>query len=111
MRPVNLLNRVTSTGPGQTIELARLATEAGISRGKMTFQAIGDTTNGAGTLSVDVEISNNGINWKTVGTISIALSTVAENDGFSIDAPWCFVRGNVTSITGTGAAASLIMGV
>lgn len=99
---VFLLDSVTTTGAG-----------AGVRRRdpRSTFQAVGSVSASTGAASIDVEISNNGVNWKTVGTISLTLGTSKTSDGFALDAPWVFVRGNVTSISGTDATVSLLMGV
>lgn len=75
-----------------------------------TYQANGTTSNGAGAATIQVQGSNNGTNWDTIGTISLTLSTTSASDGFSSDDRYCLVRGNVTAISGTGASVSLIMG-
>ena len=82
---------------------------AGIS-GTKTYQASGATTAGAGAAAVAIQCSGNGTNWDTLGTISLTLGTVTVSDSFvSVDR--CrYVRGNVTSISGTGAAVSATMG-
>jgi hypothetical protein len=81
-----------------------------------TFQAI-VTGTGAVTATVAVQVSNeaatfNGTkaNWITMGTITLSGTTTA-TDGFTTVCPWRYVRVNVTSITGTGATAEIIMGV
>lgn len=78
--------------------------------GTKTYQATGATTAGAGTAAVAIQCSGNGTNWDTLGTISLVLSTTTTSDSFvSVDR--CkFVRGNVTGISGTGAAVSATMG-
>lgn len=78
---------------------------------KRTFQATGSVASSTGSASVAVQVSNDGTNWLTLGTITLSLTTSQSSDGFSSDAPWEYVRGNVTSISGTGAAVSLLMGV
>ncbi|CAB4120864.1 hypothetical protein UFOVP2_36 [uncultured Caudovirales phage] len=45
-----------------------------------------------------------------LGTITLSGTTVV-TDGFTTAAPWRYVRGVFTNITGTGATASLLMGV
>ena len=98
-----LLNAVTSLGPGAAVE----------GSGKRTFQAVLDANAGV-TMSatVDVEVSNDGMNFVTLGTITLSgTGGTAETDGFTSDAPWAYVRGNVTAISGTGANVSLYMGV
>lgn len=80
-------------------------------RVRKTFQAVGKTTAGAGSASVDVEVSNNKTNWLLAGTITLTLGTTETSDGFESSAHWVFVRGKVTAISGTGATVSLIMGL
>ena len=96
-----LLSAVTATGAGSTYK--KPAT-------KCSFQAYGTTTAGAGAATITVEVSNDGTNWLTMGTITLTLSTTAANDGFTSDSPWTNVRGNVTAISGTGASVTLTMG-
>lgn len=93
---------------------AVLVTGAGIgfdcNEAKRTFQAFVDGT-GAVTATVQVEVSNDNIHWceTEAGEIELA-GTSTSSDGFTIDAPWRFARGNVTAISGTGAAVTLLMG-
>ncbi len=99
-----LLSAVTATGAGVSAQPKGT---------KRTFQAVGATSGGTGTATVRVEVSNTGITneWLTLGTMTLALSTTAATDGFASDAVWPFVRGNVTAISGTGAAVTLTMGL
>lgn len=93
-----LLSAVTATGAGTSVR-AKF--------GQKTFQAyLSSTTTPSATIAV--EGSNNNIHWVTLGTIT--LSTSGGTDGFATDAPWSFIRGNVTAISGTSAAATLLMG-
>lgn len=98
---VKILDAVTSTGAGARHHPWNE---------KRTFQLTGQVSAGAGSADVDVQGSNDGINWTTIATISLSLSTVTSNDGFASDAPWRYVRGNVTTITGTDATVTLWMG-
>ena len=92
-----LIDAQTTTGAGQAISQAGDA---------HTFQA---TVTGTGAVSatVLVECSNNGVNWLTLGTCTLS-GTAAATDGFATAAPWSFVRGNVTAISGTGAAVTVL---
>ena len=95
-----LLNAVTATGAGASVQ----------SRSKnRTFQA---TVAGTGAVSatVKVQVSNDNVNWIDLGTITLS-GTTSATDGFASNAPWAYVRGNVTAISGTGAAVTLAMGV
>ena len=72
-----------------------------------TFQAVlSNTTTPAAT--VDIEVSNDKINWVGMGTIT--LSGAADTDGFASSASWKYVRPNVTAISGTNAAVTVTMG-
>ena len=82
-------------------------------RGKanMTFQASGATTAGAGSAVVVIDVSNDGVNWIVAGTITLVLSTTTSTDGFAAQAAWSFVRARVSAISGTGATATVTLGV
>ena len=98
---VKILDAVTVTGPGPQHN----------PRSKdRTFELVGQTSAGAGAASVDVEVSNDGVNWINLANISLTLSTTTSSDGTASSAAWRFVRGNVASISGTGASVDLIMG-
>lgn len=94
-----LLDSVTATGAGTAIEMNSHA---------QTFQA-SITGTGAVTATVVVEVSNDGSNYLTLGTITLS-GTDSDSDGFASSAAWTFVRGNVTAISGTSAAVTLTMG-
>jgi hypothetical protein len=78
---------------------------------KGAFQAI-VTGTGALTATVVIKVSNDGINWCTtpLGTITLS-GNDSVSDGFASDAPWKFVRADVTALTGTGASVQVLMGV
>lgn len=97
-----LLSSVIATGAGSSVK------PVGSNR---TFQAHGTTSAGAGAATIVVQVSNNDSDWITLGTISLTLSTTSSSDGFASDAPWKYVRGNVTAISGTDATVSLILGM
>jgi len=99
-----MLDAATATGAGGSRELHNAG------NANATFQADGTTSSGAGSATIDVEVSNNGVNWDTMGTITLTLATTTSSDGFASNASWKYVRGNVTAISGTGAAVSLTMG-
>jgi len=97
-----LLSDKTATGAGDAYS---------VPNSKRTFQADGTTSSGAGSATVKVQVSNDNSNWIDLGTITLTLATTSSSDGFSSDAPWRYVRGNVTAISGTGASVNLYMGV
>lgn len=98
----------------QTLLKAATATGAGVAaagvRGVKSYQANGTTTAGAGAATIQVQGSNNGANWDTIGTISLTLATTTSSDGFVSDDRYAHLRGNVTAISGTGASVNLTMG-
>lgn len=98
-----LLNAVTSIGAGSSFDLEYH---------KSTFQAIANGTSGAFSTTVKVQVSNDNTNWEDAITFSLSgTATTADTDGNNIQAPWRYVRGNVTAISGTGANVILYMGV
>lgn len=76
--------------------------------GKRTFQANVVGT-GAVTATVVIEVSNDGTNVVTLGTIGLSGTTTAV-DGFASDASWAFVRARISAISGTGATVNVFMG-
>lgn len=98
MTTETLLNAVLVTGAGAA---------KGGPNGCNSYQAIVAGT-GAVTATVVVEVSNDGTNFLTLGTITLS-GTTSANDGFAVGfgCKWAYVRGNVTAITGTGAAVTL----
>lgn len=97
----NLLVSATTVAAGNTY--TKPAT-------KCTFQGSGTTTAGAGSATIKVQVSNNDSDWLDLGTITLTLATTSSSDGFTSEAPWKHVRGNVTAISGTGASVNLYMG-
>lgn len=96
-----LLSGATATGAGSTAQ--------GVAYDK-TYQASGTTSSGSGSATVAVQCSNDGANWDTLGTITLTLSTTASSNSFKSTDRCYRLRGNVTAISGTGAAVSLYMG-
>ena len=75
-----------------------------------TFQVIGKTSIGTGSATVNIEVSNNAINWLTYGTITLTLGTTEVNDGLVITAPWAYIKATAKSVTGTNGKVSVLMG-
>ncbi len=74
-----------------------------------TYQAWGKTSSGAGAATIQVQGSNDeGNTWDTIGTITLTLTNTANvSDGFTSMDRYHKLRGNVTAISGTGAAVNL----
>lgn len=96
-----ILSSAIATGAGGAV------TGVGFAK---TYHASGTTTAGAGAATIQVQGSMNGSSWDTIGTVSLTLGTTATSDGFASTDRYAQVRGNVTAISGTGAAVSLTMG-
>ena len=94
-----LLNNVTAPVTGTSVRVNVV---------DRTFQAIA-TGAGAITASVNIEVSNDGINFLVLGTISLSGTNTA-TDGLASSAKWNYVRATLTAITGTSAQVSTIMG-
>lgn len=97
----DLLSAVTATGAGSGLQLT------GVIR---SFHAKGSTSAGAGAATIKVQGSIDNTTWVDLGTITLTLATTATADGFVSQAPWKYVRGNVTALSGTGAAVTLYAG-
>lgn len=97
-----MLTNATAAGAGESMS---------VGSDIKSFQAIGSTSAGSGAVSVDIEVSNNGVNWIVMGTISLTLGTAETTDGFVGLSGWRSIRANVKSISGTDAKVSVIVGV
>lgn len=97
-----LAENTTTTGTPGAVELKGESPP-------MSVQAIGSTTAGAGAATINVDVSNDGVNFINAGTITLTLGTTVTSDGFTIASNWKFARAYVVSISGTGAAASVMV--
>ncbi len=95
-----LLDAVTTTTTGSMKDALKYALR--------TFQAVVAGT-GAVTATVEVQVSLDNSNWLTLATITLS-GTTSASDGYVSEAPWPYVRGKVTAISGTSAAVTLYMG-
>ncbi len=82
-----------------------------------TFHVYGATSSGAGSVTVVIEVTNinsavtsTNVDWITMGTVTLALTTTRASDGFVAQSAWTYVRARVTAISGTGAAVTVLMG-
>jgi hypothetical protein len=73
-----------------------------------TFQAVVDGT-GAVTATVVIQVSNDGTNYLTLGTITLSGITTS-TDGFASSAAWEHVRASLSAISGTSATVNVTMG-
>lgn len=97
-----LLDAVTATGAGSSVQPVLP---------QRTFSCVVAGT-GAVTATVLVQVTNDATNgpWMTAATFTLS-GTTSASDGVALEAPWAYVRGNVSAITGTGAAVTLKMAV
>lgn len=72
-----------------------------------TFQAVGKTSSGSGSATIDIEGSIDKTNAVLLGTITLSLSTSDSTDGFYVSSNWPFVRAKLRSISGTGSVINV----
>jgi hypothetical protein len=81
----------------------------GPQQGKMkSYQAVVYGT-GAVTATVIIQVSNNNVDWEDMITFTLS-GVTRDSDGASTEAPWLYVRGKVTAITGTNAKVDVLVG-
>jgi hypothetical protein len=106
----NLTQEATpATGTGVPTNVPYIYRDAPLA----TFQAYGTTTAGTGSVTVLIQGSNytDANSFITIGTITLTLGTTLTSDGFVSQAPWKYMRCNISAISGTGAAVTVLMGV
>jgi hypothetical protein len=64
----------------------------------VTFQAVATAASGTVTGTILIQVSNDGANWITMGTITLNATTPAF-DGFASAAMWEYVRANLTAVS------------
>lgn len=111
----------TTGGADNVTSLASFAIAGGASQtgqkiamssGRVTFQAVANGSSGAFAATVTIGVSNDGTNFITAGTIGLSgTATTADSDGFTIDAPWAYVRASVSGFSGTGGTCNVYMAV
>lgn len=100
-----LLSGVITTGAGTSVNPPQ-AQSAIVNQ---TFQAFGTVSASTGSATVLYQGSNDNVNWKTIGTITLTLGTAATNDVVVSTQNWRWVRGNVTALTGTTATVTALV--
>ena len=117
--PTGVAPAIAASFPLFTVLLADVAAATATSNtikksgGKLTFQLVANGSSGAYSASVTMQVSNDNINWMTLGVLSVSgTATTAASDGLVMDAPWAYVRGFVaiTGVLGTGATATVHVG-
>lgn len=102
-----LLNAATATGAGTAWnpkDTSAVATYV-----QHSFQATGYTSTSTGAATVLIQVSNDGVNYITLGTITLTLGTSVTSDGFAAANTWEYYRANLSAISGTGATVSVYM--
>lgn len=67
-----------------------------------SFQAVGVMSASTGTASVVIEVSNDGVNFVTLGTIDLTLTTSPSSDAFFAYTTYDFYRARTTQVTSNG---------
>ena len=96
-----LVDKATATGNKEAVMLN--------SRYK-TFQVTGKVSASTGSAEVEIQVSNDKVNFVTVDTLSLTLGTTVTSDSYVNNDAWKYVRGNVKTLTGTDAEVTVIVG-
>ncbi len=74
---------------------------------KRSIQAV---LSGSGSVDAVVEVqgSNDGVNYETLATISLS-GTDSDHDACVLDSPWEWIQAELTSINGTDAVCTVSM--
>ena len=99
-RKAVLLNAATTTGAGSSGGPAP--------SGRKSFHAV-LTGTGAVSAVMEVQGSNDNSNWGVLAVLSPSGTTTAAAQ-VELEASWLYYRGNVVSISGTGAAITVTVG-
>jgi hypothetical protein len=102
-----LLSNATTTGAGAAWNPRDTAAVATYTQ--HSFQASGLTTASAGAATILIQVSNDGVNYLTMGTITLTLGTATTSDGFAAANSYEYYRANVSAISGTGAQVTVYM--
>ena len=102
-----ILDGATTTGAGNAWH--QRDTSAMATYNYHSFQAVGNTSASTGAATVLIQVSNDGTNYITLGTITLTLGTAKTSDGFAVTVNWEYYRANVSAISGTGATVSVYM--
>ena len=102
-----LLNAATTTGAGEAWNPRD--TSAYATYVQHSFQAKGTVASSTGAAVILIQVSNDGTNYITLGTITLVLGTVATSDGFACANTYEYYRANVSSISGSTATVTVYM--
>ena len=102
-----LLSNATATGAGEAWHPRD--TSAVATYTYHSFQAVGNTSAGSGAATVLIQVSNDGTNFITLGTITLTLGTSATSDGFAVANIWEYYRANLSAVSGTNATVTVYM--
>lgn len=105
MSALTIMSAKTTTGAGSSFPLNNQYTKE-----NKTFQ-IAVAGSGAVTATVAIEVSNDDVTYVSDAYSTVSLSgTTSAAKGLVMDANWQYVRANVTAISGTSAAVTVILG-
>lgn len=107
---------IVSLGSGaatilQTTTVAAIGTSVSATGGRLSCQAVA-TGDGTLTATVLIQVSNNNVDFLTLGTITLS-GTTPQQDGFATDVPWAYIRSNVTVFSqssGTNKSITITLG-
>ena len=100
-----------TTGVGQVVPMSIQAVNGGPNPPTQTVAAL---VTGTGNVSATLQLqgSNDAVNWQNAGTpITIASGASPQLGNVIVNSTWQFFRGNVTALTGTSAGVTVTMAV
>ena len=102
-----ILNAAIATGAGPAWQ--ERDTVPKYTYGYRSFQAKGTVASSTGASVILIEVSDDGTNYITLGTITLVLGTSATSDGFACANSWEYYRANISSISGSTATVTVYM--
>ena len=96
-----MLNAATTTATGSAFQI-RATNDIYTNR---SFQAVGVMSAATGTATILIEVSNDGANYVTLGTIGLTLTTSPSSDAFFAFTTYEFYRARITQITANGTVS------
>ena len=102
-----ILNAAIATGAGPAWQ--ERDTVPKYTYGYRSFQAKGTVASTTGAAVILIQVSEDGTNYLTLGTITLVLGTSATSDGFACANTYEYYRANVSSISGSTATVTVYM--
>lgn len=104
-------DQVTRLVPATTVNVTGETFTVPRGERERVYQATITGTSGAVSATVTLQGSCDGANWVTIGSALSLSGTLTDTQAIESAYPWPMVRAVVASLTGTGATATVLMGI